>query len=150
MEEEIQDGGIGVYLAGRRLGEGEVDLGLDGEADVVGVKLGLPRVVGVDLGVPEHVADVAVGQVEELVHHPRLVLPLAQPHGAQELPHHARVAGSSAADAPPPPAAAAAAAARRLGRWAQAAGVHGVRCRGGGGGGGGWWGFDSGSRSTVD
>lgn len=149
MEEEIQDGGIGVYLAGRRLGEGEVDLGLDGEADVVGVKLGLPRVVGVDLGVPEHVADVAVGQVEELVHHPRLVLPLAQPHGAQELPHHARVAGLVRRGRPRPRPRSRGGGGR-LGRWAQAAGVHGVRCRGGGGGGGGWWGFDSGSRSTVD
>jgi hypothetical protein len=88
-----KDLGQDLYLAGRRLQEGEIDLGLDGVADVISVDLGLSGVVGVDLGVPKNVADVAVGQVQELVHHARLVLVLAEPHGVQELPHHPRVPG---------------------------------------------------------
>jgi hypothetical protein len=57
-----KDLGQDLYLAGRRLQEGEIDLGLDGVADVISVDLGLSGVVGVDLGVPKNVADVAVGR----------------------------------------------------------------------------------------
>lgn len=54
------EGVVANYLAGRGLGEGEVDLGLDGETNVVGVDGGFRGVVCVELGVGEHLHHVAV------------------------------------------------------------------------------------------
>lgn len=67
---------VSAYLAGRGLGEREVDLGLDGETDVVCVDGGLGSVVGIDLGVGKHIHDIAIDELQELVHHSRLVLAL--------------------------------------------------------------------------
>lgn len=70
------------YLAGRGLREGEVDLRLDGEADVVRIKGSLSGMLGIGLGVTKHVDNVAVHELKELENNPTLILTLSDPHRA--------------------------------------------------------------------
>lgn len=78
------------YLAARRRGGGHAP-GLDGEVDVVGLERLPPGVAGVRLRLAEHVAGVAVGEEQELVHGRLLVVPLPEPQRVEDLPHHAQV-----------------------------------------------------------
>jgi hypothetical protein len=79
-------------LARRRLREGVVDARLDGQPDVVEVeRRRLARVARVDGRVLEHLAHVAVHELEQLRHDP--ALHLVDAHRLEDLRHYLGVVG---------------------------------------------------------
>ena len=72
------------------MGEGEVDLGLDRELDVIRVDNSLGGVLRVDLCVADDVSDVTVPEFEKLVHNPWFIL--CHAHRSEKRSHDSGVA----------------------------------------------------------